>query len=392
MSVLSVPAAVIPRLREGTHLQLADGAETIQRVASAWDKDDPPAGERALMERAWALIDVLGWAGDIPESIDINVREHGVALRAAIDNIVTSLTDVIADLPADDPIRAERVEELQALREFEGAALRAIERERTEARIIVVPADVAEQLRSALYADLARAGNDLDTACSTTEPGDVASPVGKLRRLFAVLDDIGWSKEPPTPEALTIDGRHLQVVVDTLEADQEGWEWTAEHPQLEDLPGRERAKTIAEIIERFLNTLPTSPATLMIPPTLLVRVREGAYGLVAAASEDFDQSARACVEPEPESRPKLEAAWGLLDAIGWSDEQDTEAIIELPLIEHGATLLAAVEDILPLMAGWLDELDPADERRAERADELRLLRQLHAQVRRAVGKRDASAG
>jgi len=392
MSVLSVPAAVIPRLREGTHLQLADGAETIQRVASAWDKDDPPAGERALMERAWALIDVLGWAGDIPESIDINVREHGVALRAAIDNIVTSLTDVIADLPADDPIRAERVEELQALREFEGAALRAIERERTEARIIVVPADVAEQLRSALYADLARAGNDLDTACSTTEPGDVASPVGKLRRLFAVLDDIGWSKEPPTPEALTIDGRHLQVVVDTLEADQEGWEWTAEHTQLEDLPGRERAKTIAEIIERFLNTLPTSPATLMIPPTLLVRVREGAYGLVAAASEDIDQSARACVEPEPESRPKLEAAWGLLDAIGWSDEQDTEAIIELPLIEHGATLLAAVEDILPLMAGWLDELDPADERRAERADELRLLRQLHAQVRRAVGKRDASAG
>jgi len=283
-------------------------------------------------------------------------------------------------------------DDLRALREFEGAALRAIERERTEARIIVVPADVAEQLRSALYADLARAGNDLDTACSTTEPGDVASPVGKLRRLFAVLDDIGWSKEPPTPEALTIDGRHLQVVVDTLEADQEGWEWTAEHPQLEDLPGRERAKTIAEIIERFLNTLPTSPATLMIPPTLLVRVREGAYGLVAAASEDIDQSARACVEPEPESRPKLEAAWGLLDAIGWSDEQDTEAIIELPLIEHGATLLAAVEDILPLMAGWLDELDPADERRAERADELRLLRQLHAQVRRAVGKRDASAG
>jgi len=392
MSVLTVPAAVIGRLREGTHQQLAEGAEAIQRVASAWDKDDPPAGERALMQRAWALIDVLGWAGDIPESIDVDVHEHGVALRATIDNIVTSLTDLIADLPQDDPTRAERVEELQALREFEGAALRAIERERTEAKIIAVPADVAEQLRSALYADLARAGNDLDTACSTTEPGDVASPVGKLRRLFAVLDDIGWSKQPPTPEALTIDARHLQVVVDTLEDDQEGWEWTAEQPQLEDLPGRERAKAIAEMIERFLATLPASPATLMIPPTLLVRVREGAYGLVGAASEDIEQSARACVELEPASRPKLDAAWGLLNAIGWSDEQDTGAIIELPLIEHGTTLLAAIEDILPLMAGWLDELDPADARRAERADELRLLRQLHAQVRRAVGNRDASAG
>jgi hypothetical protein len=392
MSVLTVPAAVIGRLREGTHLQLAEGAETIQRVASAWDKDDPPAGERALMQRAWALIDVLGWAGDVPESIDVDVREHGVALRAAIDNIVTSLTDVIADLPEGDAIRVERAEELQALREFEGAALRAIERERAEARIILVPADVAEQLRSALYHDLARAGNDLDTACSTKEPGDVASPVGKLRRLFALLDDIGWSKTPPSPEALTIDGRHLRVVVDTLEDDQEGWEWITEQPQLEDLPGRERAKAIAEMIERFLATLPTSPATLMIPPTLLVRVREGAYGLVGTASEDIEQSARACVEPEPKSRPKLEAAWGLLDAIGWNDEQDTGAITELTIIQHGATLLAAIEDILPLMAGWLDELDPADERRAERADESRLLRQLHAQVRRAVGKRDASRG
>jgi hypothetical protein len=82
----------------------------------------------------------------------------------------------------------------------------------------------------------------------------------------------------------------------------------------------------------------------------------------------------------------------LLDAIGWNDEQDTGAITELTIIQHGATLLAAIEDILPLMAGWLDELDPADERRAERADESRLLRQLHAQVRRAVGKRDASRG
>jgi hypothetical protein len=388
MSVLTVPAAVIPRLREGTHLQLAQGAQAIQHVASAWDKDDPPASERASMAHAWALIDVLGWAGDVPESIDVDVREHGVALRAAIENMVTSVTDVIANLPEDAPTRAERVAELQTLREFEGATLRAIERDRIAAKIIVVPADVAEQLRSALYHDLARAGNDLDTACSTKEPGDVATPVGKLRRLFAVLDDIGWSKEPTTPEVLTIDGRHLRVVVDTLEDDQEGWEWITEQPQLEDLPGRERAKAIAEMIERFLATLPTAPAALMIPPTLLVRVREGTYGLLAAASEDIDQSARACVEPEPTSHPKLEAAWGLLDTIGWSDKQDTGATIELPL-PHGVTLLAAIEDILPLMAGWLNELDPADERRTERADELRLLRQLQVQVRSAVAGTDS---
>lgn len=44
------------------------------------------------------------------------------------------------------------------------------------------------------------------------------------------------------------------------------------------------------------------------------------------------------------------------------------------------------------MAGWLDELDPTDEHQAKRADELRLLRQLHTQARRAMRKRDASAG
>ena len=80
--------------------------------------------------------------------------------------------------------------------------------------IVAVPADVAAQLRRALYADLARAGNNLDSACSTKELGDVASPVGKLRRLFAVLDEIGWVKEPPGPEALTIHRRHLRVVVE----------------------------------------------------------------------------------------------------------------------------------------------------------------------------------
>jgi len=64
----------------------------------------------------------------------------------------------------------------------------------------------------------------------------------------------------------------------------------------------------------------------------------------------------------------------------------------LPLIEHGVTLLAAVEHVLPLVAGRLDELDRADDRRAERACKLRLLPQLHTQARRALGTHDTSTG
>jgi len=201
MGTLTVTAAVVPRLREGAQAQLAEGASTIKAAAEAYTKDEPPLEARARTDRAWALIDVLGWAGDVPESIDVDVSEQGLALGDAINAAVHGLTDVIAELAADDPVRPERMEELQALREFEGAALRAIEREHTEASIIAVPADVAVQLRRALYADLGRAGAELEAACSTTELGDVASPVRSLRRLFAVLDDIGWIKEPPGPRS-----------------------------------------------------------------------------------------------------------------------------------------------------------------------------------------------
>jgi hypothetical protein len=372
MSTITIPAAVIPRLRDGVQQQLAHAAETIKDEAEAYEKDTPPLEARAETDRAWALLDALGWAGGVPDSIDVDVREHGNGLRAAIDSMVTSLSEVIAELPDGDPIRAERVEELQALREFEGAALRAIESDRTEPRVILVPADVAVQLRGALFADLSRAGADLEEACSTTEPGDFAAPVGKLRRLFAVLDDIGWVKETVSPEALTIDHRHLRVVVDTLEDDREGWEWTSEQPQLEDLPGRERAKATAETIERFLAAVPSVGAMLTLPPVLVGLIAEGAQDLPPQLAQAID-----CGRDLRECAAQLTAVAGLLDAL---DTEDTDETVELDLAEHGRALRCAVAVMLPVLEQAVADTKDGDPAKPKREDHLRLVRQLAVQV------------
>lgn len=118
---------------------------------------------------------------------------------------------------------------------------------------ITVPADVGTELRSALYMEMSRSGADLEAACATTIPGDVARPVSKLRATFALLDDIGWEKAPP-PDTLTIDGKHLGVVVETLEEDWQGWMAAADaKPSIESKQGRERAKATADMIWQYLS-------------------------------------------------------------------------------------------------------------------------------------------
>jgi hypothetical protein len=116
------------------------------------------------------------------------------------------------------------------------------------------------------------------------------------------------------------------------------------------------------------------PRTLTIPPNLVPRVREGTYGLLAVAAGAIEQSAQAHEQPEAISLTHQEHALALLARLGWSSNQDSEQAIELAR-EHRASLHAAVEAMIPLLAGWLDELDPDDASRPRRAEELRLIRQ-----------------
>jgi hypothetical protein len=179
MTTLTVPAEVLPRLRAGAQLQLENAAAVIQRDAGAWDKDDAPLEAREQMRRAWALIDVLGWAGDVPESIKLDAHEHADALCQAVADMLASITEVIAELPEDNPLRAERAEELQALREFEGAALRAVERGR-QTRSLMVPAALLCRVREGVS----------DLANGVAEAIDHGANLRECARRLTVIADL----------------------------------------------------------------------------------------------------------------------------------------------------------------------------------------------------------
>jgi hypothetical protein len=123
---------------------------------------------------------------------------------------------------------------------------------------------------------------------------------------------------------------------------------------------------------------------LAVPPMLVDRVREGAYRLLVAAGETIVRSAQAQDKPEPMSRAQLEHAWALLGRVGWAAGTETSEAIELGIAEHGLTLRAALETVIPLLTGRLDSLDPADATRPRHADELRLLGQFALQARRVI--------
>ncbi len=259
-NTLTIPPHVVPRLREGAHLQLARGADAIRHAAQAFQKDEPPLEGREDMERTWALLDVLGWAGAAPPLIELDMRHHSTPLIAALDEIVPDMARWISEMSDEDERQPSRKDEYQAMREFEGVARRAAE--------------------------------------------------------------------------------HL------------------EHP--------------------------TTDHALVIPGALLERAREGAYGMLAAAADEISRSAYAEVPPEPAIRPQLERAWELLKRLGWTAEHDADTMIELSVEEHGATLLAAVDVMIPLLREWLDDLDPADPQRPAKADERRLMHELHARAQRAI--------
>jgi hypothetical protein len=128
--------------------------------------------------------------------------------------------------------------------------------------------------------------------------------------------------------------------------------------------------------------------TLLVPSSLIQTIREGAYGLLASASDDIARSSHSQVRPEPDTRLRLDQAWALLDRLGWMPCAVEAEQMQISIAEHGETLLAAVDVIVPLLEGWLDDMDPADSQKPEGADAVRLTRQFQVQARQAVRRED----
>jgi hypothetical protein len=254
-TTVSVPAYVVRRLRRGANLQVAYAADEIASSVLALQKDAPPHEDRRKLDRLWALLDAIGWTGIVPDSIELDLAEHSLALLMAIDKVPLHMHEPLSGRFGDDEHKPGGTDHV--VRELEGAARRAV------ARI------------------------------------------------------------EPT-------------------------------------------------------------AVLTVPPVLVRGVREGAYRLLAVAAEAILKCGQAQAQPEPASRTHLERAWGLLGRLGWTTEKDTGQAVELDIAEHGVALHASIEAMIALLVERLAELDPASTSRDDRADELRLLRQLAVKVRRAI--------
>ena len=116
---------------------------------------------------------------------------------------------------------------------------------------LAIPGDVVVLLRSALYTWLARAGSDLESACSLEDPGDVAPIVAEFDRTRALLDAIGWDKQQA--DGVEVDlAAHGQTITDALADELEHWQLTATELRTTSEAHRELAGIHAHTVETFL--------------------------------------------------------------------------------------------------------------------------------------------
>jgi hypothetical protein len=127
-------------------------------------------------------------------------------------------------------------------------------------------------------------------------------------------------------------------------------------------------------------------STLTIPPAIRPLLREGLYvrlGDLGTEHSSFALAGGRKHEALIQTRTQLERAWRLLDKIGWTNNQDAR-VLALSIGEDGAIVLGAIEFMVSLLNGWLAEMDPADPRKPDRADELQVTRLFAAHTRNAV--------
>jgi hypothetical protein len=110
-----------------------------------------------------------------------------------------------------------------------------------------------------------------------------------------------------------------------------------------------------------------------IPVAVAPRLREGAKSLMRTLGCDLEDAAD---DPPAfgELHKRLRGVWGLLDMIGWSDEDD-RGVVAVDLGEHSAALLAALDAILPMLAEWLAEMADHAPDKSSRETEYRLVAQ-----------------
>jgi hypothetical protein len=106
-TTLTIPADVIPDIREGLYGLLGVAADRIAGYLVYPDRDAMVDGfieARSQLERVFPLLDLVGWSTrELPHSIDVDVADHGQTLKDAVHEYLPHLETWEAE--ADDTDR-----------------------------------------------------------------------------------------------------------------------------------------------------------------------------------------------------------------------------------------------------------------------------------------------
>jgi hypothetical protein len=111
-TTLTIPADVIPDVREGLYGLLGIAADRIGSCLVHPDRDAMVDGfieSRGQLERVFPLFDLVGWTTrDHPHSVDVDVAEHAQTVKDAVEGYLPHLETWEAEAHDTDGWRAER--------------------------------------------------------------------------------------------------------------------------------------------------------------------------------------------------------------------------------------------------------------------------------------------
>jgi hypothetical protein len=106
-TTLTIPANVIPDVREGLFCLMGDATQEIDGALIQPERELYPEWfekDRRRLEDVFALLDLIGWAVDgESREVEVDLREHGRSLKEAVDGYLLLLADQEEEADATTP-------------------------------------------------------------------------------------------------------------------------------------------------------------------------------------------------------------------------------------------------------------------------------------------------
>jgi hypothetical protein len=252
---------------------------------------------------------------------------------------------------------------------------------------ITIPAHAIGRVREGAVRALHDCAEGIDQAGG--DPSAQRRVRHELEGVWRLLDAIGWDAHTPVA-GVAIDparqGEALFAVLGKMLPLLEGWlaEFPAEDPRRPHR--RAEIDTLRGLFERLavVRDTPESQGTVAVPGPVIGVVREGAFTLLGVASKELSSQAQALPDTRDLAvvageRATIGRAASLLDEIGWAAELDA-GDADVAVGRHGPTIIAALNNAIPLLVLSLGGLGEGMGERTQREDVLEQARSFARQV------------